>query len=359
MPTTNLPFEHESFDGHENISYITDEETGLQAIIAIHSTILGPAAGGCRMLPYKDTASALYDVLRLSRGMTYKNAIADLPLGGGKGVIIGNPTTDKTPELLEAFGRAVEKLGGSYWTAEDMNIGMNDVAAMARETRYAAGLSSGAMASGDPSPITAQGVFEGIKVCVEHRYGQKDLKDVRVAVQGIGNVGYSLCRMLHDAGAKLIVTDTNKEALERAQQEFKARVSGLNEIYQSDVEIFAPCAGGAIINSASIKEFKCDIIAGAANNQLESPCYGEQLAERGIVYAPDYVINGGGIINVATEILQINETDWVNHKLENLALTLKSILERAKNENRSTEEIADKIAKERIQPVNSDTKMAV
>ncbi len=359
MPYTTQPFEHESFDGHENISYINDAETGLHAIIAIHSTALGPGAGGCRMLPYKDTATALYDVLRLSRGMTYKNAIADLPLGGGKAVIIGNPDKEKTPELLEAFGRAVERLGGAYWTAEDMNIGMDDVAIMARETRFAAGLNSGKIASGDPSPVTAKGVFEGIKVCAEHKFGNRELDGVRVAVQGIGNVGFSLCRMLHQAGAVLTVADTNEAALERARNEFQARIVKPNDIYSVESEIFSPCAGGAVINSSTIGSLRTQIVAGAANNQLESPCYGDMLAEKGILYAPDYVINGGGIINVATEILQISQPDWVDNKLKKLALTLKSILERAEVEERSTEQVADKIAQERIHLVNQETRMAV
>ncbi len=342
------PFDHNNFDGHEHIAYVNDDATGLHAIIAIHSTSLGPAAGGCRMLPYRSTSEALYDVLRLSKGMSYKNAIAGLPLGGGKAVIIGNPETQKTPALLEAFGRAVERLNGAYWTAEDMNISMGDMGYISNGTSYAAGLESGISASGNPSPITAKGVFEGIKIALKHKHGTTSLDGVTVAVQGIGNVGYSLCEMLAEAGAKLIVSDTNQEALERASDMLSADIVTQDNIYSTKADIFAPCARGAILTQDTIRALKANIVAGAANNQLSAPECGTLLFEKEILYVPDYVINGGGIINVASEILRITDPIWVEEKLIQLMVTLNGILQQSREENQPTDIIAGMVARERL-----------
>ncbi len=348
MSYTMQPFDHNNFDGHEHISYVNDHKTGLQAIIAIHSTALGPAAGGCRMLAYPDTAAALYDVLRLSKGMSYKNAIAGLPLGGGKAVIIGDPGLDKTPELLEAFGRAVERLNGLYWTAEDMNIGTEDMKLISKATSYAAGLETGKAASGDPSPVTAKGVFEGIRIALKHRYGTPKLDGVTVAVQGIGNVGYSLCEMLFNSGAKLIVSDTNEKVLQMASARLNAKVVAPDDIYSVEADIFSPCAGGAILNEETINSLKAHIVAGAANNQLSAPACGTLLFEKDILYVPDYVINGGGIINVASEILKITDRNWVSSKLSKLMITLDEILDRANYEKKPADIIADTVARERL-----------
>ncbi|MGH1350179.1 MAG: Glu/Leu/Phe/Val family dehydrogenase [Methyloligellaceae bacterium] len=342
------PFDHNNFDAHEHIAYINDETSGLQAIIAIHSTRLGPAAGGCRMLPYKDTAAALYDVLRLSKGMSYKNAIADLPLGGGKAVIIADPQKDKSPELLKAFGEAVERLNGTYWTAEDMNIGTEDMNIISSVTSYAAGLDAGVAASGNPSPITARGVFEGIKIAMKHKHGTTDLAGVTIAVQGIGNVGYSLCEMLFEDGAQLIVSDINETSLQRAHENFNARVVAIDSLSSAKADIFSPCAGGAILDKETINKLNVSIVAGAANNQLHSPECGSLLYEKDILYIPDYVINGGGIINVASEILQIADPEWVPNKLSQLMLTLEEILHRANEEGQPADIIADKVARERL-----------
>ena len=341
-------FESASFDDHENVSFISDAKTGLKAIIAVHSSALGPAAGGCRMLPYVSTQAAMEDVLRLSRGMTYKNAVAGLPLGGGKAVIIANPKVANKPEILKAFGRAVERLSGYYWTAEDMNISTDDMAVIASETKYAAGLQTGHSASGNPSPVTAKGVFEGIKVAMKHRFGHTDLNGVMVAVQGIGNVGFSLCEMLHKAGAKLVVSDTNTKSISSAVEMFNARVVEGDQIYSAEADVFAPCAMGAILNEETIPQLKAKIVAGAANNQLAHDGCGQMLKARDILYAPDYVINGGGIINVSAEIFGNYNEQWVSDKVDALMMTLDQILGRAISQDRAPHAIADEVALERI-----------
>lgn len=327
---------------HEQLVRVEDQASGLLGFIAVHSTKLGPAAGGLRMRPYDSEAAAIEDALRLSRGMTYKNAAAGLPLGGGKAVIMGTPATDKNPALLQAFGQAVESLRGAYWTAEDMGMTPADMAVIASQTRYVAGLKDGDFASGDPSPITARGIFNAIRTAARHKFGSADLTGRSVAVQGLGNVGWNLCALLQDAGARLIVADVAEAQVARAVEAFDARAVSVQAILSEPADIFAPCAIGAILNAGSIPGLQVQIVAGGANNQLATPEDGRALQARGILYAPDFVANGGGIINVATEILQIpNRADWVAGKLQELDRTMDRILTRAASLNLSPADVAE------------------
>lgn len=326
---------------HEEIVRVEDASVGLVGYIAIHSTLLGPAAGGLRMRPYASEEEALTDVKRLSEGMTYKNAAAGLPLGGGKAVILGDPRAQKSPELLRAFARAIEGLNGRYITAEDMGMSPADMALLAEETGCVAGLPDGEFASGDPSPVTARGIFNAICTARSHKHGSRDLAGLSIAVQGLGHVGWYLCRFLSEAGAKLIVTDIDATRVEQAVSEFGARPVALDEIYGVQADIFAPCAIGGILNPATIPQLKADIVAGGANNQLASPADAAALHERGILYAPDFVANGGGIINVATEILKIADREgFVAEKLAALDATLATILQQARTENTSPDAVA-------------------
>jgi len=345
-------FDLPAFEGHEGVHAFSDEKTGLKAIIAVHSTARGPAAGGCRMWPYASAAEALDDALKLSRAMSYKNAMADLDLGGGKSVIIGDSRTQKTPALFEAFGAAVEGLGGKYWTAEDVGVSVADLQNARKNTRYVAGLEGHAAASGDPSPVTAEGVFRGVRLCVE-RGLKRDLQGVRVAIQGVGSVGGYLARKLHAAGAKLVLTDVNAEVLRRVAAETDAEIVAPNAIFDADVDVFAPCAMGGAVSLDTLPRIRARIIAGAANNQLADVETGREIFKRGILYAPDYVINGGGIINVAGEIRALERGEafdpaWVDAKLDRLALTLEEVLEQAQVERRPTYEVANEIARARI-----------
>lgn len=285
--------------GHEQVSFFTDRETGLRAIVAIHNTNLGPALGGCRIWPYESEAAALYDVLRLSRAMTYKNAAMGLDLGGGKAVIIADAGTDKSPELFEAFGRAVEWLGGRYITAEDVGTEPEDMEAVRRQTGHVAGLPD---TSGDPSPATAFGIFSGIKASLRHVYGNDELTGRRVAIQGLGAVGMSLCQQLRDQGAHVIVTDIAQKRIDHAVAELGAEAVSSDAIYDVDCDVFAPCALGAVINDDTVPRLGARIIAGSANNQLKEDRHAGALRERGILYAPDFIINGGGVINIANEL---------------------------------------------------------
>ena len=341
-------FDHPSFDAHESVHTVHDAETGLNAIIAIHSTKLGPAAGGCRMWDYASGDAMLYDALRLSQGMSYKNAMAGLPLGGGKAVIWGNSHTDKNPELFRAFGRAVESLQGKYWTAEDVGLSPGDLAAAGEVTKYVAGLETGLAASGDPSPVTALGVFRGILETAKRAFGSDDLKDKRIAVQGVGSVGGDVCRHLAKAGAQLIITDVDEAALNEVASQTGAKIVAPDEIYDQPMDIFSPNALGAIINEKTLPRLSAKAIAGGANNQLATPDIGERVRDAGILYAPDYVINGGGIINVAAEISGNYSREWVDGKLDTLIETLGDLLDRALSANTPTSVIADEIAIERI-----------
>ncbi len=326
---------------HEAIYRVEDAETGLLGIIAIHSTQLGPAAGGLRMRPYASFDEALEDVSRLSAGMTYKNAAAGLPLGGGKAVILGDATTQKTPELLRAFGRAIESLKGRYVTAEDMGMSPADMATLGEVTTSVAGLPEGAFASGDPSPITARGIFNAIRTAHAAQHGSRDISGRTVSLQGLGHVGWYMAKFLHEAGAKLIVTDVDTARVAAAVAEFGATAVALDEIYAVEADIFAPCAIGAILNHTTIPQLKTSIVAGGANNQLATPADAVALHERGILYAPDFVANGGGIINVATEILKIADREgFVAEKLTALDDTMARILTEAKSQNVSPDTVA-------------------
>ena len=338
-------FDKPAFAGHESVHHVFDAKTGLRAIIAIHSTARGPAAGGCRMWNYATADDAFVDALRLSEGMSYKNAMADLPLGGGKAVIWGNSKTDKTPELFRALGRAIATLNGRYWSAEDVGVSVHDMAHAAEETKYVAGLPG---KSGDPSPVTARGVFLGVKTAALRAFGTDDLNGRHVAVQGVGHVGAYVCGHLAKAGAKLTITDVNQEALDTVSRETGASVVAPNEIYDVAADIFSPNALGAIINPETLPRLKAKVIAGGANNQLATPDMGEKVKERGILYAPDYVINGGGIINVAAEISGVYDPAWVDGKVTRLVATLGEVLDQAQREGKATNRVADAIARQRI-----------
>jgi leucine dehydrogenase len=295
-------FENTATKGHESIHQFYDPKTGLKAIIAIHSTALGPAAGGCRMWQYDSEADATWDALRLARGMTYKNAMAGLPLGGGKAVIMADSDHPLTNDMLLAFGRCVDSLGGRYITAEDVGVSVGSMQVVKQVTDYVAGLQPAeGSAGGDPSPWTADGVFLGLKAAAKNRFGNDSLANLSVAVQGVGKVGYDLCRQLHDEGSALVISDVNQQNLERAQADFGAQIVAVDQILSADVDILSPCAMGAILDAQSIPGIKAAIIGGAANNQLETEEDGQRLFERGILYAPDYVINSGGITSVSME----------------------------------------------------------
>lgn len=341
-------FDNPSFDHHEDVHFFSDEPSGLKAVIAIHSTALGPSSGGTRMWDYADSNSMLTDVLRLSQGMSYKNAMASIPHGGGKAVIWGNSKTDKSEALFRAFGRAVESLQGRYWTAEDVGIDTADIEIAAQETRYAAGLTTGVAASGDPSPVTALGVFKGIQQTAMRAFGSDDLNGRTIAVQGVGSVGGYTALHLAEAGANLVITDIDQDALADISKRTGAKIVAPEEIYDVEADIFSPNALGAIINEDTLKRLKVKAIAGGANNQLSVPAMGEFVRRAGILYAPDYVINGGGIINVAAEISGDYSRQWVDQKLETLIETLGSVLDDSLSSGRPTNEVADEIARARI-----------
>ncbi len=329
---------------HEEVLRVSDAATGLVAFIAIHSTQLGPAAGGLRMKPYASEEAALTDALRLSHGMTFKNAAAGLPLGGGKAVIMGDPATDKSDALLAAFGSAIAALRGRYWTAEDMGMSPADMAVIASATRFVAGLPDGEFASGDPSPVTAKGIFNAIRCTAKHRFGSADLSGRHVAVQGLGHVGWDLTAQLHAAGAKLTVADIDPARANEAAERFGAEVLDPTQIVTAKADILAPCAIGGILNPETIPLLQVKAVAGGANNQLATPADGDALQKRGILYAPDYVANAGGIINVATEILQIRDrAAFVDEKLAAAEATLDAILGRAVARNISPNRLADDI----------------
>ncbi|MDJ0710200.1 MAG: Glu/Leu/Phe/Val dehydrogenase [Woeseiaceae bacterium] len=339
-------FDHVEFDNHESLHYCHDEKTGLKAIVAVHSTALGPGAGGTRRWIYNNDEDALTDVLRLSRGMTYKNAVAGLKFGGGKAVILGSDGAPKSPDLFRAFGRFVESLSGRYVTAEDVGCSVDDMRFVREETKYVSGLpQSGNDAGGDPSPWTALGCFQGILAAAEARLGADSLKGLRVAVQGVGHVGLHLCKLLHEAGAELFISDVNKEHLKMTLDTVPATVVPPPELLFADVDVLAPCALGNILTSTTIPKLKAKIIAGGANNQLSTPADGLRLAERDILYAPDYVINAGGIINVAAEYYGNSSEDDVRADVGRIKDRLRSIFEQARETGRPTNELADELAR--------------
>ncbi len=340
--------EQNQFRGHEQLAYFHDKDSGLKAFIAVHDTTLGPAAGGCRMWPYANEMDALNDALRLARGMSYKNAMAGLPLGGGKAVIIANSKTDKTEALFKAFGRCVDSLDGKYITAEDVGMTTKDMKLIATQTKHVAGLSHGDHASGDPSPFTARGIYNGIRAAVKYKLGREDLAGLTVAVQGVGHVGMYLCEYLHADGVKLIVSDIVQEHLDEAVERFDAKIVPPHEILAVKADVVSPCALGAILNDETIPHFNTSIIAGGANNQLANDSHGVRLLDRGILYAPDYVINAGGIINVSGEATGNYDLGWVNRKVDDIYHTLLHIFERADTEERPTNVVADEMAEEII-----------
>ncbi|MBC8589632.1 Glu/Leu/Phe/Val family dehydrogenase [Wansuia hejianensis] len=333
----------EEFD-YEQLVFCQDRETGLKAIIGIHDTTLGPALGGTRIWDYESEEEAIIDVLRLSRGMTYKNAAAGLNIGGGKAVIMGDPKKIKSEQLFRAFGRFIEGLNGRYITAEDMNAGTQDMAYINEETDHVVGLEG---KSGNPSPVTSYGVFRGILAAADEVYGSQDLNGKVVAVQGLGAVGYGVCKHLHEAGAKLYVTDIRKESIERAVNDFGATAVDPDEIYGVECDIFTPCAMGAIINDFTIEQLKCKIVAGSANNQLADEKHGDILMEKGILYVPDYVINSGGVINVYEEMQGYN-AERAMARAGAIYDSVKKIIEISKRDNIPTYKAADRMAEERI-----------
>ena len=340
--------DNNQFRGHEQLVYFNDEESGLKAFIAVHNTVLGPGAGGCRMWPYENEMDALNDALRLSRGMSYKNAMAGLPLGGGKAVIIANSKTDKSEELFKAFGRCVQKMDGKYITAEDVGMTTEDMLIIANETDYIAGLPHGDHASGDPSPFTARGVYNGIRAAVKYKLGKDSLEGLTVAVQGVGHVGLYLCENLHRDGVKIIVSDIIQEHLDEAVQKYGATIISPDDILSVECDVLSPCALGAILNDDTIPNLKTTIVAGGANNQLANDSHGVRLMDRGILYAPDYVINAGGIINVSGETSGNYDLGSINAKVDNIYDTLIHIFERADAEKRPTNVVADEMAEEII-----------
>jgi leucine dehydrogenase len=342
-------FEDSAFDDHERVIFCRDTHTGLRAIIAIHSTALGAAAGGCRLWQYPSDDAALHDVLRLSQGMSYKNAMAGLTFGGGKAVILKSEDFSGTEALYEKFGEFVEQLNGSYITAEDVGMSVDIMQTIARRTRFVTGLpKKEGHAGGDPSPKTAFGVFKGIEGAVAFKLSRDSVSGLTVAVQGIGNVGYNLCRYLSEAGATLIVADMNEARVKAAADEFGARGVSLDEILFQEADVLSPCALGAVLNERTIPKLRASIIAGAANNQLESRADGQRLSDAGILYAPDYVINGGGIINVASEYNGTETDDQVMELVAAIGPRLTKIFEEAAATGRPTNEIADEQARKII-----------
>lgn len=341
----------ENYD-YEQLLFCQDKSAGLNAVIAIHDTTLGPALGGTRMWPYENEEAAIEDALRLAKGMTYKNAVSGLNLGGGKAVIIGDSHKDKSEELFRAFGRYIQSLNGRYITAEDVGTTVEDMEWIHQETDYVTGISAASGSSGNPSPVTAYGVYRGMKAAAHAAFGSDSLEGKTVAVQGVGNVAYSLCKYLHDEGVQLIVTDINVKAVQRAVDDFGAKAVDPDEIYGVDCDVFAPCALGAVINDHTIGQLKAKVIAGSANNQLRDNVHGDQINEMGIAYAPDYVINSGGVINVADELNGYHH-ERAMKKVEGVYDNVASVFEIAKRDHIPTYAAADRLAEERIERIKN------
>lgn len=334
-------------NGYEQVLYCYDEPSNLKAIIVIHDTTLGPALGGARMWPYESEAEALEDALRLARGMTYKNAAAGLALGGGKTVIIGDPKKDKQPDMFKALGRFIKGLNGQYITAEDVGTTVEDMDLINEETDHVTGTTPGTGSSGDPSPVTAYGIYKGMKAAAKEAYGSDSLKGKTIAVQGVGNVAYKLCDHLHKEGAQLIVTDINTEAVERAVKSYGAVAVEPDDIYDVACDIYAPCALGATLNAQTIPRLKAKVIAGSANNQLATSEDGHLIFEKGLTYAPDYVINSGGVINVADELKGYDQARAMK-KVETIYDNLMEIFEISKRDQIPSHIAADRMVEERI-----------
>jgi len=344
----NPVFGQISFDNHEQIVFCNDKDTGLKAIIGVHNTVMGPALGGTRMWQYANEWEALNDVLRLSRGMTYKAAITGLNLGGGKAVIIGDSKTQKTPELMLRFGEFVNSLGGKYITAEDVGMETSDMDLVRTVTPFVTGISEEIGGAGNPSPITAYGVFMGMKAAAKHAFGNSDLENKVIYVQGIGSVGESLVEHISNEGAKVYISDINLDRLEEVRDKYSATIYEGDNIYAEEMDIYAPCALGATINDITLPQLKAKVIAGAANNQLaDENKHGMLLKERGIIYAPDFLINAGGIINVYAELENYDKKE-ILRKTENIFNTTIKILEKADQNGVTTHHAAFDIASERI-----------
>lgn len=342
-------FSNAAFDNHERVLFCRDEPTGLCAIIAVHSTALGPAAGGTRLWSYASDDEALYDVLRLSQGMSFKNAMAGLKFGGGKAVIMKTADFQASDALFERFGEFVDTLGGDYITAEDVGMSVEIMETVARKTRYVSGLPlKSGKAGGDPSPKTAYGIYCGIVAAAKARLDRDELAGLRAAVQGVGHVGYHLCRLLHEAGVTLLVSDLDEARVERVCAEFGAERVPTAGILSADVDVLAPCALGAIVDEKSIPGIRARIIAGGANNQLSTPEDGQRLAQAGILYAPDYVINAGGIINVACEYFGDVDDEGVTELVAQIGPRLAGIFAEAERTGEPTNAIADRQARKII-----------
>ncbi|AWV07567.1 Glu/Leu/Phe/Val dehydrogenase dimerization domain-containing protein [Marilutibacter maris] len=334
--------------GHEQVVFCHNQDAGLKAIIAIHNTVLGPALGGTRMWPYKTEQEALNDVLRLSRGMTYKNAVAGLDIGGGKAVIIGDPSKDKSEALFRAFGKFVDSLGGRYITAEDVGIDVNDMEYVYRETEYVTGVHQVHGGSGDPSPFTAYGTLQGLMASLQKRFGDEEVGKYSFAVQGLGHVGMEFVKLLKERGAKIFVTDINQGLVDKAVSEYGAEAVGLDDIYDVNADVYSPCALGGTVNEQTLPRLKAKVICGAANNQLANNAIGDEVAKRGILYAPDYAVNAGGVMNVALEITGYNR-ERAMRMMRTIYHNLGRIFEIAERDSIPTYKAADRMAEERIE----------
>jgi leucine dehydrogenase len=352
MPKTDFPiFESLGRRSHEQLIFCRDEGSGLRAIIGIHNTVLGPAMGGCRMFPYKTEEDALTDVLRLSRGMTYKAAISGLSLGGGKAVLIGDPKKDKNELLLRSFGRFIESLGGRFIAAEDVGTTVKDMEEIRKETAYVSGISRSLGGSGDPSPVTAVGLYSGIRACIEEKLHTSTFEGLCVAVQGVGHVGYHVVGHLTKAGAKVVVADPDADAIAKVVKDFHVESVAPAAIYDAPCDVFAPCALGGVLNAETIPRLKCRIIAGTANNQLaDESVDGPRLSERDILYAPDFVVNAGGLINVANELEGYNQQRALA-QAEGIYDTLKAVFAKARANRVPTHLAANDLAMERIESI--------
>ena len=345
-----MMFETLATYGHEQVVFCHNKDAGLKAIIAIHNTVQGPALGGTRMWPYQSEAEALNDVLRLSRGMTYKNAVAGLNIGGGKAVIIGDPAKDKSEALFRAFGQFVESLGGRYITAEDVGIDVNDMEYVYRETEYVTGVHQVHGGSGDPSPFTAYGALQGLLATLNRKFGDEDVGKYSYAVQGLGHVGMEYVKLLKERGAKIFVTDINKALVDKAVSEYGAEAVGLDEIYDVPADVYSPCALGGTINPQTLPRLKCKVICGAANNQLADNEIGDEVVKRGILYAPDYAVNAGGVMNVALELDGYNR-ERAMRMMRTIYHNLARIYEISDRDGIPTYKAADRLAEERIETI--------
>ena len=333
--------------GWRKVVHFRDDDANFQAIISVHDATLGPGCGGCRIYPYPDFEAGLEDVKRLSRGMTFKNALGGIPFGGGKAVIFADPHRDKNPELIRAFARAVDSLDGFYYTAEDSGVTERDIEIMQTVTKYAAGIGRDGV-GGNPSPFTARGVWRGMQAAARHKLQADSLKGVRVAIIGVGAVGMELARLIHEEGGELVVADINHAAVKEAEDRFGARAVAPDDAAAADVDIFSPCALGGAINPKTLDMLKAKIVAGAANNQLASPAMDKALVEREVLYAPDYVINAAGVISVGLEILGQWTKEEMTARIDKIGGTLAEIFTRAESESRPTGAVADELALEII-----------